>query len=510
MENNKNMSASANTATGKKGYQPKGVALVEVICSTILVIALFLPWVRVEAVGESKEFTLTEHGPIAFIYGGVFALNIILKFFKRSRWLSALVAIIAVLMHTELGAEAINAKPSYSPVQFVPAIGEQIVFMVGLVMMAVLFLSWIASIWKSIVQAYRTKQYFNLYSSSLGLFFLCFLAMLLAGVAFTGNADKFFEGEDNPFKMAVGAFFMIGMFIFFCWGVVGGIVWLIRKIRRGTDEPTKDAGSVGESMHEFSGNKPINRMNLIVGIVIVLLFLLICVRYLRTCSASHKEPNTPSVEASDKLDTDSSVERAEMADTSETTAEQYVLFEDNGKTGVKDGSGKVIIPAEYTTESFDIDDNQITAIEAESGHIMCYFKKTGQLLSHINASYGSASGVTLYHFADTDTHAFYTEEGEVKARGLSGDIFCLRQINPQTGYAIRTYYGFRNKENNDDFMPVYNDEGNRVCTFNVNGWQLFGIDHLERNEDEPRDFEKEFTFTIALDDFIAKNRSAVR
>ena len=58
-------------------------------------------------------------------------------------------------------------------------------------------------------------------------------------------------------------------------------------------------------------------------------------------------------------------------------------------------------------------------------------------------------------------------------------------------------------------MPVYNEDGNRVCTFTINGWQLFGIDHLTRNEDEPRDFEKEFTFTIDLDDFIAAHRSIV-
>lgn len=187
---------------------------------------------------------------------------------------------------------------------------------------------------------------------------------------------------------------------------------------------------------------------------------------------------------------------------------QYITFEENGKKGVKDGTGKIIIPAEY--ENLYIDENEngsILATESETGNMMRYFKKTGQMLKHIDFAGGTA--VTLFHFADTDTHAFYTDEGQVMASGLSGDIFCLRQVDPQTGYGIRTYYGFRNKDNNDDFMPVYDEDGNRVCTFTINGWQLFGIDHLTRNEDEPRDFEKEFTFTIKLDDFIAAHRSVV-
>ena len=157
--------------------------------------------------------------------------------------------------------------------------------------------------------------------------------------------------------------------------------------------------------------------------------------------------------------------------------------------------------------SVEEDENgSILATESETGNMMRYFKKTGQKLKHID--YAGGTDVILFHFADTDTHAFYTNEGQVMASGLSGDIFCLRQVD-QSGFPVRTYFGFRNKDDNDDFMPVYDEFGKHVCTFTINGWQLFGIDHLTRNEEEPRDFEKEFAFTIKLDDFIAAHRSVV-
>lgn len=509
MEDKDKVAVSDNIETGKKKYTLSGVAIVEMICSAILVIALFLPWVRIEGGGESKLVSLMEHGPLAFIYGAVFIFNIVLKFFKRSRWLSVVVAIIAILMHTELGAEKLNASPHFYPVSYYPAIGEQIVFMVGLALMAVVFISWLASKWTSIVEAYRHKNYFTVYSSSLGLFFIVLLAMLLGGIAFTGNADKFFEGEDSPYKIAIAAFFGIGMAVFFCWGCIGVITWMIHKIRGGSYNHVNDVAGENADGASSPDNSPKSKKNLLVGIAIALLFLLICVRYLHTCSYTRNDTDISSVEKSETVKNDAAVAKEENTEkTSTPPTQQFTIFEENGKAGVKDASGKIVIPAEYDKESISMDDDNQISSTGDDG-IAIYFKKTSQLLSHIGAIYRSTNGGTLYYFKDKDSHAFYTNDGQIKASGLSGDIFCLRKVDPQTGYGVKTYYGFRNKENNDDYMPVYDDEGNRVCTFTVNGWQLFGIDHLTRNEDEPRDFEKEFTFTIDLDDFINHHSSVV-
>lgn len=514
METNENITVYNNIETGKKKYSLSGAAIAEIICSAILVIALFLPWISVEAAGESKEIALTEHGPLAFIYGGVFVFNIILKFFKRSRWLSALTAIVAILMHTELGADHLNSTPNYYPVHYVPAIGEQIIFMIGLALMAIVIVSWIASLLKSIVTNYRKKQHLMLYSSCLGLFFICLVAAILVGIVTAGSADSFFEGGDTPFKMVVGGAFVIGIIAFLFGAIIGSIIWLFRSIRRRTKgEPIVVAPE--EQNHvpssDSSGNgqeeKPTNRKKLFILGICAVFVLLVGTRIFNTYKGIQQESNESSPTQVEEKDVIEEESETEEQDEPVVESQKYIPFEENGKTGVKDGTGKIIIPAEY--ENLYIDENEngsILATESDTGNMMRYFKKTGQMLKHIDFAGGTA--VTLFHFADTDTHAFFTDEGQVMASGLSGDIFCLRQVD-QSGFAVRTYFGFRNKDNNDDFMPVYDEFGKRVCTFTINGWQLFGIDHLTRNEDEPRDFEKEFTFTIKLEDFIAAHRSVV-
>ena len=498
----------------KKKYAPSGAAIAEMICSAILVIALFLPWVRVEAMGESKEIALTEHGPFAFIYGGVFMFNIILKFFKRSRWLSAITALVAILIHTELGADHLNSTPNYYPVHYAPAIGELIVFMVGLALIAIVCVSWIASLLKSIANCYQNKQHLMLFSSCLGLYFLLFVVAMLIGIVMAGSADAFVEGEDTPLKIVVGGFFVVGIIVFFLWAVIGSIIWLFRSIhRRGKGEPVFDAPeNISQASSYDSGGsgqneKPNNWKKLIIGGICAVLVLFVGARMLNTCKGIQQASNESSSVQVEEADAVEAEYETQVQNEPIAEAPQYIPFEVNGKTGIKDGSGIIIIPAEYENLYVDEDENgSILATESDTGNMMRYFKKTGQMLKHID--FASGTDAILFHFADTDTHAFYTNDGQIMASGLSGDIFCLRQLD-QSGYTIRTYYGFRNKDNNDDFMPVYDEFGKRVCTFTINGWQLFGIDHLTRNEDEPRDFEKEFTFTIKLEDFIAAHRSVV-
>lgn len=235
MENKNNVTVSNKMETAKKKYTLSGAAIAEMICSVILLIALFLPWVKNEANGESKA--LIEVGGLAFFYAGVFIFNIILNFFKRSRWMSMVTATVAILMHTELGADHINSIYNYYTTQCTPAIGEQILFMVGMILLAIVFLSWISSIGSSIVRAYRDKQYFSVYSSSLGLFILCFITLLLFGVALTGSLDEFFEVTDSPFLKVVIVFFLVGLLVFFSWGIIGGVIWIIHKIRGTTNLP---------------------------------------------------------------------------------------------------------------------------------------------------------------------------------------------------------------------------------------------------------------------------------
>ena len=295
----------------KKKYTPSGVVIAEMICSAILVIAVFLPWVRVESMGEIKEIALTEYGPLAFIYGGVFVFNIILKFFKRSRWLSALTALVAILMHTELGADHLNSTPNYYPVHYAPAIGEQIIFVVGLALMIIVCVSWIVSLLNSIANYYRNKQYLMLYSSCLGLFFLLFVVAMLIGIVMAGSADAFTEGEDTPFKMVVGGFFVVGIIVFFLWAVIGILVWLFRCIRRrGKGVPVIDASeNISQaSSHDSSGSgqneKPNNGKKLFILGICAVFVLFVGARMLNTCKGIQQESGESSsvqVEETDAL-----------------------------------------------------------------------------------------------------------------------------------------------------------------------------------------------------------------
>lgn len=57
MENKNNVTVSNKMETAKKKYTLSGTAIAEMTCSVILLIALFLPWAKIEMCGESREFS---------------------------------------------------------------------------------------------------------------------------------------------------------------------------------------------------------------------------------------------------------------------------------------------------------------------------------------------------------------------------------------------------------------------------------------------------------------------
>lgn len=219
-------------------------------------------------------------------------------------------------------------------------------------------------------------------------------------------------------------------------------------------------------------------------------------------------------------------------------AQKFYPFEENGKSGMKDVSGKIIVPAEYDKaylekdiiiatkdgEFYFFDENKqifskgainysfekefLTATaDDEEGLTMEFFPKTKLTLEDIDrGSY--TDGVFLSHFTN-GTYSFYTIDGETKVQGLSNDIFCLKQIDTENGHTINTYYGFCNQKDNDYFMAIYDEKGNRKCVLPIKYWQLFGIDHLTKDESEYLDYDKTFTFTIDIDDFIRKYRDYI-
>jgi len=268
-------------------------------------------------------------------------------------------------------------------------------------------------------------------------------------------------------------------------------------------------------------------------VIILLLLVLPWLIILADKESSNDTSRSPSQSTEDVVNSSGEYQEEEKVD-----VPKYYPFEENGKSGMKDASGKIIVSAEYDklylekdiivaskngkTYFFDggkqifgkgairysLEEKFLTATaDDEEGLTMEYFPKTKLTLEDIDSG-SYTDGVFLSHFTN-DTYSFYTIDGEIKAQGLSNDIFCLNRISIENGQTINTYYGFCNQGDNDHFMEIYDELGNRKCILPIYYWQLFGIDHLTRDKSEYLVYPKTFTFTIDIDDFIKQHRNNI-
>lgn len=216
----------------KKKYSLGAVALLEMLLSLLLALSFFFPWLVIKALGETIPCSLTDKSAFPYIFVAVFLANVILKCVMRSRWLSLIAAVVAILMHTELGAATVNMKMSTGPdiynIQYVPAIGEQMTFVLGLFLLAVVSISWIVSLFESIAVNYRKRRQWAIYFSCLGLFFLILLLMFIAGVISAGNLDAV-AAVDTSLKNVFNKTCIYGFPVFFLAAVVCGIRSLLGK-----------------------------------------------------------------------------------------------------------------------------------------------------------------------------------------------------------------------------------------------------------------------------------------
>lgn len=241
----------------KKNYSPGVPAFLEMLLSLMLAICFFFPWLEIKALGESITCSLTDKSAFPYIFVAVFLANVILKNFMRCRWLSLIVAIVAILMHTELGAATVNMKMSTGPdiynIQYVPAIGEQMTFALGLVLLAVVSISWIVSLLKSIAVSYQKRRQWSIYFSCLGLFFLFLLLLLIACVISAGNLDAI-SAVDTSLKNVFNKTCICGFPVFFLAAVVCGIRSLLGKDKGLAEEDTLADGVEEEPVSEATSS----------------------------------------------------------------------------------------------------------------------------------------------------------------------------------------------------------------------------------------------------------------
>jgi len=191
----------------------------------------------------------------------------------------------------------------------------------------------------------------------------------------------------------------------------------------------------------------------------------------------------------------------------------------NGKFGVQDQNGNTIIPAEYD-EAQVIKDVTI----AHKGQQVFIFKGKDPLFSHdvkfciveeqyINAVCGEknslyffntevkAENITIISFEDSaflcmaedGSYSFYSEDGWIKGKDLR-DISCLQKITD--GYVSKRYYAFKKA---DEGRLIYSVNGDLLYDLSLFIWQKIGINYLERDYSEDREFQVTYNYKIDLD-----------
>ena len=205
--------------------------------------------------------------------------------------------------------------------------------------------------------------------------------------------------------------------------------------------------------------------------------------------------------------------------------ENYVFFTQDGLTGAKDRSGKIILPAEYETvypvqnllvaeqdgESFffdgakpvfstgatevSIDDKYIMAYHYPTGNTMLYFFKNRLALEKIKIA-NDAENTFMICMPDS-SYAFYSDEGELKAKGLQ-DIFCLKKVN-LSNKITGTRYAFKQP---DQSYLIYKENGEFLYKLDLKLWQMIGMNYFVRDTDEYREYKWTYFYRIDMDQFV--------
>ena len=234
-----------------------------------------------------------------------------------------------------------------------------------------------------------------------------------------------------------------------------------------------------------------------------------------SCTNSSKQASSQN---EDGIETSSATEDNQAED-------KYEFFTQDELTGVKDRLGNTIIPAEYETvytvqnllvaekddESFffdgakpvfstgatevAIDDKYLMAYHYPTGNTMLYFFKNRLALEKIKVA-SDAQNTFMICMPDS-SYAFYSDEGELKAKGLQ-DIFCLKKVN-LSNKITETRYAFKQP---DQSYLIYKENGEFLYKLDLKLWQMIGMNYFERDLDEYREYKWTFYYKIDMDQFV--------
>lgn len=212
----------------KNKYTPNGSAITEIICSGLAILLVFLSWLTLYATDRSNILNVPSvyerlqgsGGPGAYIFIGSCILNIVMKFFTRSSWLSFFCAFFfgAMLFQEFQAMQEINNSDYYQ------ALGAHCSISVGgfcaLILELVFIVSTIIGIFQWLANSTRKTAKKLFVAALIGLFSL--------GIGFY-LMMKGANSEEDIVLIFASIFNVIGIFLFLVCGLFGIIIWIRNK-----------------------------------------------------------------------------------------------------------------------------------------------------------------------------------------------------------------------------------------------------------------------------------------
>ena len=220
-----------------KKYVPNGGAITEMICSGLAVLLIFISWLTLNAPDHSiidnapSEYERMQNsgGPGAYIFIGICFVNIILKFFSRSSWLSAICAIFfgALVFQSIQAMQEINTSEYYR----IPGAGLSLSVggFCAIIVELIFAVSTIVGIFQWLANSTR--------KTAKRLFVAALFGLVLCGIAFY-LMMKGANSEEDMVLVFFSIFSTIGILMFVLCGLFGIIIWVRNKKEKSDIEQT--------------------------------------------------------------------------------------------------------------------------------------------------------------------------------------------------------------------------------------------------------------------------------
>lgn len=242
-------------------YKPEGTALVEMVCSLILSIASFLPWIEMKAeimgTTVTKTMTMFENGegtPAVYIMLTLCAINFIVKFFCRSLWLSLLATLMPIGFVVEINESikrVAEETMGIGGMQF--AFGGVLTIVATAVMLISMIVGSVQHIQATVTNSPRGKYKHRFIMAGIGLLVLVGMSFMLTHLLTPTTINVPNEEEIYRSMMCIGLG-VAGLLMFLYNLLIALMILSYHRGEKNSDVPTADMQPATTEPH-FTDNE---------------------------------------------------------------------------------------------------------------------------------------------------------------------------------------------------------------------------------------------------------------